>query len=289
MAARERPHDTPARPVVRRTGAPAHLGAPHAGRHRRRPAARPHGPPPPDPRARLLGSAGRGGRRRCATPALVQECRERFGAGYSIRYSSTESGGIGLGTALDADDEEALHTIGRPRPGVEAEIRDPDGNPVADGSIGELWLRSDCVMSGYWNDPEATATTLVEGWLRTGDLARIDERGLFRLAGRLKEMYIRGGYNVYPMEVESVLVGHPAVAEVAIVPRPDPVMGEIGVAVLVVAEGSAPPALEELRDFGIDHLAAYKLPEAIRAVDALPRNSSDKVDRRTLAASETGR
>jgi acyl-CoA synthetase (AMP-forming)/AMP-acid ligase II len=217
-------------------------------------------------------------------PALVRECRERFGAGYSIRYSSTESGGIGLGTALDADDEEALHTIGRPRPGAEASIRDADGNPVPDGEIGELWLRSDCVMSGYWNDPETTAETLVDGWLRTGDLARVDDAGCFRLAGRLKEMFIRGGYNVYPMEVESVLVAHPAIAEIAIVPRPDDVMGEIGVAVLVTADGCEPPTLDDLRAFGADELAHYKLPEALVVLDELPRNSSDKVDRRALAA-----
>ncbi len=220
-------------------------------------------------------------------PALVRECRERFGAGYSIRYSSTESGGIGLGTALDADDEEALHTIGRPRPGAEASIRDANGDPVPDGEIGELWLRSECVMSGYWNDPETTAETLVDGWLRTGDLARVDDAGCYRLAGRLKEMFIRGGYNVYPMEVESVLVAHPAIAEVAIVPRPDEVMGEIGVAVVVVAEGHDAPSLAELREFAAEELAAYKLPEAIRFTDALPRNSSDKVDRLVLAAEET--
>jgi acyl-CoA synthetase (AMP-forming)/AMP-acid ligase II len=222
-------------------------------------------------------------------PALVRQCRERFGAGYSIRYSSTESGGIGLGTALDADDEEALHTIGRPRPGVEASIRDADGAPVADGEIGELWLRSDCVMSGYWNDPETTAETLVDGWLRTGDLARVDEQGCYRLAGRLKEMFIRGGYNVYPMEVESVLVAHPAVGEIALVPRPDDVMGEIGVAVVVPAVGGPAPTLEELRDHGSRELASYKLPEAMRVVAELPRNSSDKIDRRELAAVERGR
>jgi acyl-CoA synthetase (AMP-forming)/AMP-acid ligase II len=220
-------------------------------------------------------------------PALVRECRERFGAGYSIRYSSTESGGIGLGTALDADDEEALNTIGRPRPGAEASIRDADGNPVPEGEIGELWLRSDCVMSGYWNDPEATAETLVDGWLRTGDLARVDDAGCYRLAGRLKEMFIRGGYNVYPMEVESVLVAHPDVAEIAIVPRLDDVMGEIGVAVVVAAAGHDAPTLDDLREFAADDLAHYKLPEAIRVVDELPRNSSDKVDRRALAAEDS--
>ena len=114
-------------------------------------------------------------------------------------------------------------------------------------------------MSGYWNDPEATAEALVDGWLRTGDLARVDSAGCCRLAGRVKEMFIRGGYNVYPMEVESVLGNHPAIAEIAVVGRPDEVMGEIGVAVVVVSDSHEPPTLEDLRDFGSVELASYKL------------------------------
>ncbi|MEO0492282.1 MAG: class I adenylate-forming enzyme family protein [Actinomycetota bacterium] len=219
-------------------------------------------------------------------PPLVERARRVFGAPYSIRYSSTESGGIGLGTALDAADDEALHSIGRPRPGVEADIRDEHGVPVADDQIGELWLTSPAVMSGYWNDPEGTAETLVDGWLRTGDLATRDPNGVFRLRGRVKEMFIRGGYNVYPMEVEGILLDHPAVAEVAVVPRPDPVMGEIGVAVVVPTDPDAPPSLDELRAHGETALAHHKLPEAIRIVTELPRNASDKIDRRTLAAVE---
>lgn len=219
-------------------------------------------------------------------PALVHEARERFNAAYSIRYSSTESGGIGLSTALDADDEEALNSIGRPRPGVEVSIRNNNGDPMPQGEIGELWLRSDCVMSGYWNDPQATNDALVDGWLRTGDLARVDNAGRYQLAGRREEMFIRGGYNVYPTEIESVLANHPAVAEIAVIPRPDPLMGEIGVAVVVVADGREPPTLDELRDFGKRELANYKLPEDIRVVAQMPRNASDKVDRLALSESE---
>ena len=220
-------------------------------------------------------------------PALVEEARRVFGAPYSIRYSSTESGGIGLGTALDADDDETLHSIGRPRPGVDAEIRDEDGERVPDGEIGELWLRSPAVMSGYWNDPAGTAETLVDGWLRTGDLAVCDPAsGVFRLRGRVKEMFIRGGYNVYPMEVEAVLLDHPAVAAIAVVPRPDDVMGEVGVAVVVPTDPADPPTLDDLRALAAETLAHHKLPEAIRIVGELPRNASDKVDRRRLAAIE---
>lgn len=221
-----------------------------------------------------------------APPALVRAGRDLFGAPWSIRYSSTESGGVGLGTALDADDEEALHTVGRPRPGVEAAIRHGDGSAVAPGEVGELWLRSGAVMSGYWNDPEATAETLVDGWLRTGDLAYVDDRGCYRLAGRTKEMFIRGGYNVYPLEVEAVLADHPAVAAVAVVPRPDEVMGEIGVAVVVPADPMSPPDLGDLRSFASTSLAAYKLPEAVRLVERLPVNATDKLDRRALVEAE---
>jgi acyl-CoA synthetase (AMP-forming)/AMP-acid ligase II len=221
-------------------------------------------------------------------PALVAAARERFGAAYSIRYSSTESGGCGTGTAFDADDEEALHTVGSPRPGVEVAVRSRDGErgPVPAGEVGELWLRSPTQMSGYWRDEDATAAAIVGGWLRTGDLARIDERGLVRLAGRRTEMFIRGGYNVYPAEVEAVLVGHPAVADAVVVPRPDPVMGEIGVAVVVPADPTTPPSLASLRDHLTGRIAAYKLPEALRVVAELPLTSGQKVDRRALAAHE---
>jgi len=221
-------------------------------------------------------------------PALVAEARARFGAAYSIRYSSTESGGCGTGTAFDADDDEALHTVGRPRPGIEATVRSESGSPVADGDIGELWLRSPTQMVGYWRDPAATAAALTaDGWLRTGDLARLDPRGNVVLVGRRKEMFIRGGYNVYPAEVEAQLVAHPAVADAVVVPRPDDVMGEIGVAVVVPRDPAAPPALAALREFLADRLAAYKLPEALRLVDALPLTPMQKIDRRALTAHET--
>ena len=217
-----------------------------------------------------------------SSPELVRTARASFDAPYSIRYSSTESGGIGLATALDADDDEACHSVGRPRPGVEAEIRDADGSRLAPGETGEMWLRSSAVMSGYWRDPAATANALVDGWLRTGDLASVDGRGLFRLAGRTTDMYIRGGYNVHPIEVEQVLERHPEVREVAVAGRPDPVMGEVGVAVVVPRDRSRPPTLEELRAFGAETLARHKLPEALELVDALPRNPTGKVDRRRL-------
>jgi acyl-CoA synthetase (AMP-forming)/AMP-acid ligase II len=215
--------------------------------------------------------------------ALVREARARLAPGYSIRYSSTESGGCGTGTAFDADDEEQ-QTVGRPRGGIEVGICDDDRGPLADGEVGEVWLRSPTVLSEYWRDPEATAAALARGWLRTGDLARIDERGNLQLVGRAKEMFIRGGYNVYPTEVEAALADHPAVTEVAVVPRPDDVMGEVGVAVVVPADPEHPPTLDDLRRSLDGRLARYKHPEALRVVDELPLTAMQKIDRRALRA-----
>jgi acyl-CoA synthetase (AMP-forming)/AMP-acid ligase II len=139
-------------------------------------------------------------------------------------------------------------------------------------------------MDGYWRDPEATAAVFTaDGAVRTGDLGFIDERGRLHLSGRSKEMYVRGGYNVYPLEVENVLADHPDVAHVAVIPRLDAVMGEIGVAVVVARSGDA-PSLEALRDHARARLAAYKLPEAVVVVDELPRTAMEKVDRKALGA-----
>ena len=221
-----------------------------------------------------------------SSPGLILEARERFQAAYSVRYSSTESGGVGCATALDAPDEEALYTVGRPRPFVECKVADNDGNELPVGEIGEMLVRHQGVMAEYYNNPEETARTLVGGWLRTGDLGVKDDRGCFRVAGRIKEMFIRGGYKIYPVEVEKVLSEHPKVHEIAVIPRPDDVMGEIGVAVVVARDPADPPSLEELRSFAEDKLARYKLPERIRYDAEIPMNSSYKVDRLLLKARE---
>ena len=221
-------------------------------------------------------------------PSLVAEARERFRAAYSIRYSSTESGGVGTGTAFDARDEEALHTVGRPRPGVEVSVRDDEGARVSDGDTGTVWLRSAAVMGGYWRAPEATSRTLVLGWLRTGDLGVIDDAGCLRLRGRAGDMYIRGGYNVHPETVEGVLLRHPAVRDVAIVPSPDPVLGELGLAVVVPVDPTAPPSLEDLRTFAADALARHELPERLELATELPRTPLHKLDRLALKRARTG-
>lgn len=144
-------------------------------------------------------------------------------------------------------------------------------------------------MAGYWNDPGATAAALTEdGWLRTGDLARVDPAGCFVLAGRRTDMYIRGGYNVFPNEVEAALADHPAVASVAVAPRADDVMGEVGVAVVVPADPAHPPTLESLREHGAARLARHKLPEDLVLTDRIPLTTVSKVDRVALAGLAAG-
>jgi acyl-CoA synthetase (AMP-forming)/AMP-acid ligase II len=138
-------------------------------------------------------------------------------------------------------------------------------------------------MAGYYLEPTATAAVMTDdGSVRTGDLGWLDERGRLHLCGRAKEMYVRGGYNVFPLEVEAVLCEHPAVAHVAVASRSDPVMGEIGVAVVVVRQGSEPPTLENLRNYAQGRLARHKLPEDLIVVGELPRTAMEKVDRRKL-------
>ena len=215
-------------------------------------------------------------------PALVAEARERFGATYSIRYSSTESGGVGTATAFDADDSEALHTVGRPRRGVQVRITDNDGAPLPPGEPGTVWLRSAAVMERYWRDPDATATTLVDGWLRSDDLGVVGDDGCLRLVGRRSDTFVRGGYNVHPQTVEAALNLHPGVREAAVIGVADAIMGHIGAAVVVARDGHPPPSLDDLRTFAAHHLAHHELPQRLEIVGELPRTAVDKIDRAAL-------
>ncbi len=219
-----------------------------------------------------------------STAALVREARQRFGVPVVVRYTCTEAG-VGVGTAPDDPPEDAEESVGRARSGVELTIRSDDDGPLPAGELGHVCLRSPAVMRGYWRDPEATrAAFTADGAVRTGDLGFLDDRGRLHLSGRSKEMYVRGGYNVFPLEVENVLADHPGVAHVAVVPRPDPVMGEIGVAVVVPRHDADAPSLESLRDHARGRLATYKMPEAILLASELPRTAMEKVDRAALGA-----
>ena len=217
-----------------------------------------------------------------ATPALVEEARRRFSARLMVRYSCTEAA-IGVGTAPDDPEEDAIVSVGRPLRGVTLSLRDDEDRPVATGEVGAVCLRSEAVMSGYWNDEAATRAAFTDdGFVRTGDLGWLDDHGRLHLAGRSKEMYVRGGYNVYPMEVEGVLADHPDLAAVAVAPRADNVMGEVGVAVIVPRRGGSTPSLAELRTFAAGRLAAYKLPEDLVVVEDLPLTAMEKLDRRAI-------
>ena len=219
-----------------------------------------------------------------STAALVRAARDGFGVPVVVRYTCTEAG-VGVGTAPDDPPEDAEETVGRARRGVELTVRDDGDVPLPAGETGHVCLASKAVMQRYWGDPEATAAAFTaDGAVRTGDLGFLDDRGRLHLAGRAKEMYVRGGYNVFPLEVENVLADHPAVAHVAVVPRPDPVMGEIGVAVVVPVAGGRAPTLEDLRDHARDRLARYKLPEAVVITGELPRTAMEKIDRAALRA-----
>ncbi|WP_419924753.1 class I adenylate-forming enzyme family protein [Candidatus Poriferisocius sp.] len=220
-------------------------------------------------------------------PNVIAEARERFGADWTQRYACTEAGGVGTFTWIDAPMEEMLYTVGRPRPGIEVEVRDPDRDgAVPAGTVGEVCFRSPTVMAGYWRNPSATAEALRGGWLHTGDEGWIDDTGSLRLVGRRGEGFHRGGYVVFPVEAEKVLAWHPKVAGVCVVPRPDDVMGAVGVAVVIPADPAEPPTLEELRAFGQQHIAAHKLPEHLRLTTAFPMTPMSKIDRKALEQSE---
>jgi acyl-CoA synthetase (AMP-forming)/AMP-acid ligase II len=217
-----------------------------------------------------------------ATPALVREARSRFHAPVMVRYSCTEAA-IGIGTALGDPPDDSEVSVGRPLKGVELTLLDDDDRPVPRGEVGAVCLRSPAVMSGYWHDTTATkAAFTADGYVRTGDLGWLDGQDRLHLAGRTKEMYVRGGYNVYPLEVENILASHASVAAVAVVARPDPVMGEKGVAVVVPRDAAHVPDLAELRAFAAPRLASYKLPEDLVVVSELPLTPMEKVDRRAL-------
>ena len=163
---------------------------------------------------------------------------------------------------------------------TEARVVDPGGKDVVSGGTGELILRGETVMKEYWRNPDATAETVRDGWLHTGDLATIDIDGYIILVDRIKDMIISGGRKIYSVEVENALAAHPAIAEIAIISRQHEVYGETVVAVVNPLPGQT-ISLQELRDFGAERLAGYKLPREL-IVRTLPRNPSGKVLKHVL-------
>jgi len=218
-------------------------------------------------------------------PELVRRMREVLGCPVITRYTCTEAGVTTSTLVTDSPDVIAT-TVGRPTPDVELRIVDPaTGADQPDGAVGEILSRSPAMMAGYWRDPELTATVIdTGGWLHTGDLGVIGDDGNLRIVGRLKEMYIRGGYNVYPAEVEAALTDHPAIARVGVVGAPDARLGEIGVAFVVPKPGADASALERgtLKGWCRERIADYKAPDRVVLVDELPMTAMLKIDKRAL-------
>ena len=184
------------------------------------------------------------------------------------------------------DMERKPGSIGVPVRGVEMCVLDDDGNEVEQGEVGEIAIRGDNVMKGYWGRKEDTAEVLVDGWFRTGDMARKDEDGYYFIVDRKKDLIIRGGYNVYPREVEEALYEHDAVAEVAVIGIDHPELGEeVGAAVALLPDAEATE--DDLRDFAKERLAAYKYPRHVWIVDELPKGPTGKILRREVSAPES--
>jgi long-chain acyl-CoA synthetase len=195
-------------------------------------------------------------------------------------YGCTETAAIISTSPLG---EVRQGSVGRPAPGVQVRIERPDASVAAAGEDGEICVRGPVLMTGYWHADQETEHALRGGWLHTGDVGRIDNDGYLFIVDRIKDLIIRGGYNVYPRDVEDVLTQHPDVASAAVVGRPDPTYGEEVVAFVQLREGAtAGPA--ELVEFARGHLSAVKYPREVRVVDAIPLTSVMKIDRKRLRA-----
>jgi fatty-acyl-CoA synthase len=212
-------------------------------------------------------------------PHYIIEAYQRRGVVFKQGYGMTEVG-VNCFTMTVEDSFRRPGSIGRPMLFTEVRLVDADENPVVAGEVGEMWIRGPHVSSGYWNDEAATrAAYRSDGWFRTGDLARQDEEGFFYIAGRLKEMFISGGVNVYPAEIEAELVAHPDVADAAVIAIPDETWGEAGVA-FVVGRVSEAALIEHLST----RISKYKVPRRFVFLEALPRTPYGKVVKSGLAS-----
>ena len=219
-----------------------------------------------------------------APPELVARMRTLLGCPVVVRYAMTESPSI-TGTSPDDPPEVQYRTVGKPQAETSIDLVDASGDVVPAGEVGRVRVEGPCVMRGYWRDASATREVLdAEGRLLSTDLGRLDLHDNLVLVGRASDMYIRGGYNVYPLEVENVLAEHPSVASAAVVGTERSVIGEIGVAFVVLQPGAPVPSAESLRAWVAEHLADYKAPDEVRVVEALPLTPMGKVDKGSLAA-----
>ncbi|SEI13204.1 class I adenylate-forming enzyme family protein [Paracoccus alkenifer] len=217
--------------------------------------------------------------------ALVHRAKKEFDVEFAIMFGQTESNGPFIETLTTDPVELQCETIGRPIPHVEVKIVDLESlETVPVGTVGELWMRGFGTMIGYYGRSEATAAALTtDGWLRTGDLCTMDENGYMRIAGRLKEMIIRGGMNLYPKEIEEIIFDHPQVAQVAVLGVPDETWGEIVAAIVQPRSTDECPAAEELYGHCRKNLSPQKTPEKWFFVDSYPMTATGKIQKNVLA------
>jgi long-chain acyl-CoA synthetase len=219
-----------------------------------------------------------------AAPELVRKIREEFGALPGNGWGMTET----MATVTGHSSEDYLNrpdSCGPPVAVADLKIMSEDGTrELPTGEIGELWARGPMVVKGYWNNPEATAETFIDGWVRTGDLARLDEEGWCYIADRAKDMIIRGGENIYSSEVENVLYDHPAVTDAALVGIPHQQLGEEPAAVVHLAPGTS-ASEAELQEWVAARLAKFKVPVKIAfSNETLPRNANGKILKKELSS-----
>jgi long-chain acyl-CoA synthetase len=211
-------------------------------------------------------------------PEQLRECERRFQIPIVEAYGTTENSG---GITANHLDTRKDGSIGFSFPGIEVRVKDDDGNDLTRGEIGEICVRGDTVMAGYYNNPEATAETIIDGWLRTGDVGYADEEGFFFLVDRKKEMIIRGGVNVYPKEIENVIATHPKVNIVGVIPVPHDKYGQVAKACVVLMRGET-VSQEELRVYCEKRLAAYKVPAHFEILENIPTTAVGKVAKKEL-------
>jgi long-chain acyl-CoA synthetase len=205
-------------------------------------------------------------------------CRRVPGVSIRQGYGLTETAAL---VSTNPAGAERSGSAGRPVPGAEVEIRDEEDRALAAGEVGEVCARSPGVMQGYWRSPEATAQALRDGWLHTGDVGYLDDEGYLFIVDRKKDLIIRGGFNVYPRDVEDALVEHPAVRMAAVVGRPSERHGEEVVAFVSLREG-AEITPEELVEWGRAHIGGYKYPREVHVIDDVPLTAVGKIDRKAL-------
>jgi acyl-CoA synthetase (AMP-forming)/AMP-acid ligase II len=212
----------------------------------------------------------------------MKKARDVFGCDFAQGYGMTEtSGPLTMLTPEDHRDDSRLLACGRPLAGIEVKVVRPDGSTCDPREVGEVVTRGDMLTPGYWKDPKATAETIRDGWLHTGDAGYFNEEGYLHIHDRVKEMIVSGGENVYPAEVENALAKDPDIADVAVIGVSDEKWGEAVKAIVVLRPGAAadgPAIISRVRA----HIAGYKAPKSVEFIDVIPRNPSGKILRRDL-------